>query len=153
HHVRTLVGRARMCGWFVSVVETRTSNGRTETGHPQRSSGVLGGRRPHGDEFLFGGGECGLYRGYLAQAALLLGFLQPVEEVRVDPFQPRHLGGVDPQEWTSDAGFSELDDRRCEARSRAGDAAAITAVSTALRTTRSFWATRVRTLSAGLDDG
>jgi hypothetical protein len=45
---------------------------------------VLGHRRSHGSELLLGGGPCGLDRGDLAEPALLLGLLKPIEEVGVE---------------------------------------------------------------------
>jgi hypothetical protein len=44
-----------------------------------------------------GGGYGCLDRGDLAQPALLLGFPQPLDEIGVDPFQPRDLSWVDPE--------------------------------------------------------
>jgi hypothetical protein len=51
----------------------------------------------HDGQFLFSSGYGGLDRGDLAQPTLFLGFPQPVDEVGVDPFQPRHLSRVDPE--------------------------------------------------------
>ncbi|MFE4024264.1 hypothetical protein ACFXPZ_44020 [Streptomyces sp. NPDC059101] len=47
-------------------------------------------------------------RGDLAEPALFLGLLEPVEQVRVDLLQAGHLLGIGPQDGTADAGFSEL---------------------------------------------
>jgi hypothetical protein len=58
---------------------------------------VLGCRRSHGTELLLGGGPCGLDRGDLAEPALLLGLLKPIDEVGMDTFQSRYLGRVDPK--------------------------------------------------------
>jgi hypothetical protein len=83
-------------GWFTTVT-ARPSNGRTETGHPQGSSGLLCCRRSHGDELLLGGGQCGLDRGDLAEPALLLGLVKPADEVGVDTSQSRHLSWANPE--------------------------------------------------------
>ncbi|MFJ5843188.1 hypothetical protein ACIQGO_41830 [Streptomyces shenzhenensis] len=61
----------------------------------------------HGGKLLLGG-DAGLDRGDLAEPALFLGFLEPVEQVRVDLLQPGQLLGVGPQYGATDAGFSEL---------------------------------------------
>lgn len=45
---------------------------------------------------------------FCAAAALLFGFLEPVEKVGVVFLQTGHLSRVDPEEWTSDTRFSEL---------------------------------------------
>jgi hypothetical protein len=70
--------------------------------------GATGGEGAHGFKFLCGGGHGGLDCGDLAEPALLLCLLEPVAQVGVDLFQPRHLSWVNPEEWASDAGFSEL---------------------------------------------
>ncbi|MFF0205936.1 hypothetical protein [Streptomyces sp. NPDC005017] len=62
----------------------------------------------HGGDLLLGGGQAGLDRGDLAKPALFLGFLKPVEQVRVDLLQPGQLLGVGPQYGATDAGFCEL---------------------------------------------
>ena len=48
----------------------------------------------HRFQFLCCGCQGGLDRGDLAEPAVLLGLVEPVEEVGVDPFQSRHLGWV-----------------------------------------------------------
>ncbi|MFE9141916.1 hypothetical protein ACWCO0_25630 [Streptomyces tubercidicus] len=42
------------------------------------------GKVTHHGELLLSGGEAGLNRGDLAEPALFLGLLEPVEQVRVD---------------------------------------------------------------------
>ncbi|MFD7612379.1 hypothetical protein [Streptomyces sp. NPDC059828] len=56
--------------------------------------GVLGSEVAHGGEFLLGGGEAGLDRGDLAEPALFLGLLEPVEQVRVDLLLAGSLLGI-----------------------------------------------------------
>jgi hypothetical protein len=58
---------------------------------------VLGSQRLHGFEFLRCGGYGGLDCGDVAEPALFFGFLQPIEEIGVDPLQPRRLSWVDPK--------------------------------------------------------
>jgi hypothetical protein len=55
------------------------------------------GRRSRGTELLLGGGPCGLDRGDLAEPAVFFGFLKPIDEVGVDPFQPWDLSRVNPK--------------------------------------------------------
>ncbi len=68
-----------------------------EAGHPQLGLGVLGGLPPHGEELLVGRGEGRLDRGDLTEPALVLGLLEPVDEVGVDFLQARYLGWVNPE--------------------------------------------------------
>ncbi|MFF3982232.1 hypothetical protein [Streptomyces sp. NPDC001828] len=65
-----------------------------EVGHTEVDCGVPGCEVSHGVELLLGGGEVGLDRGDLAEPALFLGFLEPVEQVRVDLSQAGPLLGI-----------------------------------------------------------
>jgi hypothetical protein len=85
----------------------RPAKGRT-LGIPKSVLVHLGSRRPHGDEFLIGGGQGDLDRGDLAEPALFLGLAEPVDEVGVDGLQPWHLGWVNPKQWASDTGLTEM---------------------------------------------
>ncbi len=59
-------------------------------------------------EFAGGGGEADLESFGFAGPALALGLGDASAEVVADLLQAASLGGVDAQEGTSDAGFSEL---------------------------------------------
>jgi hypothetical protein len=72
-------------------------------GHAEPDSGAANGEFAHGCQFLGSGSERGLDRGDLAEPALFLGFLQPEDEVSVDPLQPRHLSRINPKKWAPDA--------------------------------------------------
>ncbi len=65
---------------------------------------AAGGEFAHGLQFLRCGGQGGLDRGGLAEPPLVLGFVEPVDEVGVDFFQAWHLYRVDPEERASDTG-------------------------------------------------
>jgi hypothetical protein len=65
--------------------------------HAQLDGSTANGRLAHRRELLCRGGDGGLDRGDLAELALFLGFLEPVDEVGVDSLQPRDLGRVDPE--------------------------------------------------------
>jgi hypothetical protein len=77
---------------------------RAEFGHPQMGTDLCGSQRPHCDEFLVGGGEGGLDRGDLTEPALVLGFLESVDEVGADLVQSPHLGWVNREQRASDTG-------------------------------------------------
>lgn len=60
-----------------------------ELGHAQVRGEALSGRRAHGFKLLRGGGDGGFDRGDLAEPAQFLGLAKAIEEVGVDPLQPR----------------------------------------------------------------
>jgi hypothetical protein len=72
------------------------SGGGTEVGHAEVDGAVPFGDVVHRGELLLGGGETGLDRGDLAEPALFLGLLEPVEQVRADLFQAGPLLGIWP---------------------------------------------------------
>ena len=78
-----------------SLARVRSAGGEADGGHAEVDGRLAGSA--YGFELLGGGRRGGLDRGDLAHPTLFFGFLQPLDEVGVDCFQPWHLSWVDPQ--------------------------------------------------------
>jgi hypothetical protein len=86
--------RARLALPYLSQFRSNATNAAADVGHAEVDGGRLGRTVAHGLQLLGGGGQSGLDRSDLAEPAMVLGLLVPIDEVGVDLAEAWHLGRV-----------------------------------------------------------